>query len=59
VQKLKQLSEQRAVIKRLNIDLEVEQLEKVQLQEELRQQREKAKKLCKFFRIIYSELMFP
>ncbi|XP_023719102.1 putative leucine-rich repeat-containing protein DDB_G0290503 isoform X2 [Cryptotermes secundus] len=46
-QKLKQLSEQRAVIKRLNNELEVEQLEKVELQEELRQQREKNKKLTK------------
>ncbi|XP_021932074.1 GRIP and coiled-coil domain-containing protein 2-like isoform X5 [Zootermopsis nevadensis] len=46
-QKLKQLSEQRAVIKRLNNELEVEQMEKGELQEELRQQREKTKKLTK------------
>jgi hypothetical protein len=39
------------VIKRLNNELEVEQMEKVELQEELRQQHEKTKKLGKFLEL--------
>jgi hypothetical protein len=40
------------VIKRLNNELEVEQMEKIELQEELRQQREKTKRLSKFVELI-------
>jgi hypothetical protein len=38
--------------------LEVEQLEKVELQEELRQQREKTKKLSKSVELVTPKLMF-
>ncbi|XP_069682255.1 putative leucine-rich repeat-containing protein DDB_G0290503 isoform X3 [Periplaneta americana] len=46
-QNMKVLSEQRAVIKKLSHELEIEQSEKVEIQEELRQQRERTKKLTK------------
>jgi len=46
-QKLKQLSEQRTVIEKLNNELDTEQAEKVMLQEELQQERDKTKKLTR------------
>jgi len=45
------------VIERLNNELEAEQAEKVMLQEELQQERDKTKKLSKFVELIAMNLL--